>query len=142
MRNSRSQSRRKCNSGLAPTGFPAKAKLFDVDRPSGHFYLLRSGQVRLAKGREVIFDYLTRGDFLGEKHLLTPRRRGQIATALSPVRVLAFRKSELPALVQRDPRLALQMLRNLALRPDRYQATIRDFVTEPAERRLARLLVV
>jgi CRP-like cAMP-binding protein len=141
MRRSLSQSRRKHNRGPAPTGFPAKAKLFDPDHPSRHLYLLRSGRVRLANGREVIFDYLTPGDLFGEKHLLTPQPRGQIATALSPVRVLTFRKSELPALVRRDSRLAQQMLKNLALRLDRYEDTIRYFVTEQAERRLARLLV-
>ncbi|MBZ5667848.1 MAG: Crp/Fnr family transcriptional regulator [Acidobacteriia bacterium] len=141
MRSSLSQSRsRRRRSGPVSIGFPTKAKLFDLDHPAGYVYLLRSGRVRLASGREAIVDYLVPGDFFGEKCLLPPPLRGQIATALSPVQVLAFRRAELLDRLQNDRRFALQLLKSLALRVYRYELTIRDSVTERAEQRLARLL--
>jgi len=140
MLKSLSAPRKKHRSGLVTHDFPAKAKLFDVDRAPRHVYLLRSGRIQLARGREAIVDYLTSGSFFGEQCLLGPRHAGQIAKSLSKVRVLAFRKSELLDLLQTDRRFALRFLRNLALRLNRYERTIRDFVAERAERRLAQLL--
>jgi CRP-like cAMP-binding protein len=116
-------------------------KLFDLDRAPRRVYLLRSGQVQLARGREAIVDYLTPGSFFGEQCLLGPRHAGQIATSLSPVQVFGFRRSELLDLLQKDRGFALRLLKNLALRLSRYEQTIRDSVAERAERRLARLLV-
>jgi CRP/FNR family transcriptional regulator, cyclic AMP receptor protein len=140
MRSSLSQSRGRRRSGPVSIGFPAQAKLFDLDHPARQVYLLRSGRVRLACGREAIVDYLMSGDFFGEKCLLPPLLQGQIATALSPVEVSAFRRSELLDLFQKDRRFAQRLLKNLALRVHRYEQTIRDYVAERAEQRLARVL--
>ncbi len=140
MRNSLCQSRRRRRSGPVSISFPAQAKLFDLDHPPGFVYLLRAGRVRLARGREAIVDYLIPGDFFGETCLLPMVRRGLIATSLSPVQAIAFRRSELLDLLQRDRPFALRLVKNLALRLNRYEETIRDSVAEHAERRLARLL--
>ncbi|MBZ5594219.1 MAG: Crp/Fnr family transcriptional regulator [Acidobacteriia bacterium] len=111
-----------------------------MDRPSRCMYLLRSGRVQLANGRGAIVDFLTPGDFFGEKCLLGVRHQGQIATCRSPVKVHAFHKSELLDRMQHDRRFALHLLKSLALRLDRYEQALGDFVTERVERRLARLL--
>lgn len=140
MPRSLSPSRKKRTSGPVAHDFPAKRKLFDLDRAPRRVYLLLSGRVQLARGRESIVDYLTPGDFFGEPCLLGPRHRGQIATCLSPVQVLAFRRSELLDLLRKDRRFALRLLKNLAHRLNRYEQIIRDSVAEGAERRLARLL--
>jgi len=140
MPRSLSAARKHRTSGPVAHDFPARAKLFDLDRAPGRVYLLRSGRVQVARGREAIVDYLTPGSFFGEQCLLGPRHGGQIATSLSKVRVLAFRRSELLDLLQKDRPFALRLLKNLALRLNRYEQTIRDSVAEGAERRLARLL--
>jgi CRP/FNR family transcriptional regulator, cyclic AMP receptor protein len=141
MSRSLSASRRNRTSGPTAYEFPARAKLFDLDRAPRRVYLLRSGRMQLARGREAIVDYLTPGSFFGEQCLLGPRYGGQIARSLSKVQVLAFRRSELLDLLQKDRRFALRLLKNLALRLNRYEQTIRDSVAEGAERRLARLLL-
>jgi len=140
MRSSLSQSRRRRRSGPVSISFPVQAKLFDLDHPSRHMYLLRSGRVCLASGREAIVDYLMPGDFFGEECLLPARQRRQIATSLAPVQAFTFRRSELLDLLQSDRRFALRLLRNLALRLNRYEETLHDSVAEHGERRLARLL--
>jgi CRP/FNR family transcriptional regulator, cyclic AMP receptor protein len=120
--------------------FPAGITFFDINRPSRHLYLLRSGRIHLTTSRGAIVDYLAPGNFFGEKCLLGPRYQNQIATSRSPVEVHAFRKSELLDRVQRDRRFALRLLKNLALRLERYEQALADFVAEKTERRLARLL--
>jgi CRP/FNR family transcriptional regulator, cyclic AMP receptor protein len=140
MQKSLSPSRKNRTNGRVVHDFPAKAKLFDLDHAPRRVYLLRSGRVQLTCGREAIIDYLTPGNFFGEQCLLGPRYRGQIAKSLSPVQVFAFRRSELVDLLQKDRRFALRLLKNLALRLNRYEQTIRDSVAERAELRLARRL--
>jgi CRP/FNR family cyclic AMP-dependent transcriptional regulator len=126
--------------GEAIIHFPAGAKLFDLDRPSRRVYLLRTGCVQLASGHEAILDQLTPGNFFGEECLLAPRHGCQVARTLSPVTVSAFGAAQLLDRVQQDRRFARRLLKNLAIQLDRRRATICDFVTEPAERRLALLL--
>jgi CRP-like cAMP-binding protein len=120
--------------------FPARAKLCSPDNLSSHVYLLRGGQVRLSHGDEVIVEHLNPGDFFGEDSLLRPRHRYEVATSLTPVTVSAFRSSQLLDRVQQDRRFAMRLLRSLASRLGRRRQVIRDFVAEPAERRLAWLL--
>jgi CRP-like cAMP-binding protein len=103
-------------------------------------YLLLSGQVQLSTRRRAIVDYLGRDDFFGEKAFLGHQADSQFATSISPIEVQAFSKSELLERVQHDRDFATRLLRNLALRIDRHEQAIDDFVAEPAERRLARLL--
>jgi CRP/FNR family transcriptional regulator, cyclic AMP receptor protein len=121
--------------------FPKGTRLFDSNHPPRRVYLLRSGQIQLASGREAIVDYLAPNDFFGEKCLLSRQRGDQVAKSLTPVRVSAFGRKELADLMQHDGRFALRLVKNLAVRLDRHEERIRDFVTERAERRLARLLL-
>lgn len=131
----RSSGRRKRR--VACVAFPVGTKLFDREHPSRRIYLLRSGQVQLLSDHEVILDHLTRGDLFGEKHLLRSHRIKQVAKTLSPVKVVVFRKAEFLERLRRDRRFMQQVLKHLALRMERYEETIRDFATEPTERRLA-----
>ena len=141
MRAPLSRSRKDDTIGAASRDIPAKAKLFDLDRASRHVYLVRSGAVQLALGREAIVDYLGPGDFFGEQCLLGPQHQNQIAKTLSPVQVYVFSKTKLLDRVQHDRRFAMRLLKNLTVRLNRYEETIRDSVADSAERRLARLLV-
>src|SRR5579872_3562670 len=127
MPGSLSQSRR-TRGGPVSMAFPAHTRIFDLDNAPGAVYFLCSGQVQLARGREAIVDYLGPGDVFGEKCLLAPVPKGQIATTLTPVQVLALRKSSTRAILQRDPLLMMRFVRSLARRLDRCEGTIRDFV--------------
>lgn len=120
--------------------FPAQTRLFDLQHAPSRIYLLRSGQVQLSRGHKTIVDYLGPGEFFGEQCLLGPRYSDQIATCLSPVQVSAYRKSDVLDLLQKDRRFAARVLKSIALRMNRYEERIREFVRERAERRLALLL--
>lgn len=120
--------------------FPSGKTFFNIHRPPRRVYLLRSGRIHLTNSSGAIIDYLAPGNFFGEKCLLGSRYQNQIATTRSPVEVHAFRKSELLDRIQRDRRFALRLLKNFAIRLDRYEQALADFVVERTERRLARLL--
>jgi len=127
-------------SSVGSLRLPAGATLFDSNHPPRRMYLLCSGHVQLSTSRGEIVDHLAPGDFFGEKCFLAPLRRGQAARTVSPASVAAFRKPELLDRLTGDRRFATQVVKNLALRLDRYEEALGDFAREPAERRLARLL--
>jgi CRP-like cAMP-binding protein len=133
----KSSSRRRSGGSL---DFPQGHRLYEQERPSSRVYFLRSGQVQLTSGRGAIVDYLGKRDFFGEKAFLQREANGQVAKSVSAVEVSTFSKSQLLDRVQHDRRFATRLLKNLALRLDRYEQTIEDFVREPAEQRLARVL--
>jgi CRP-like cAMP-binding protein len=120
---------------------PPGAKLCNRDHHRlNRVYLLKRGRVRLARGDEAIVEHLTPGNFFGEDSLLRIPHRREVAKSLSPVDVVAFRSAQLLDRVQQDRRFALRLLRSLALRLGQRGDVIRDFVAEPAERRLVWLL--
>jgi CRP-like cAMP-binding protein len=96
--------------------------------------------VQLISSRGAIVDYLGNQDFFGEKAFLPRQARAQAAKNMSAVEVSVLSKSQLLDRMQQDRRFATWLLKYLALRLDRYEQAIEDFVAEPAERRLARLL--
>jgi CRP/FNR family cyclic AMP-dependent transcriptional regulator len=120
--------------------YPAGTTLFDQDDPARRVYALDSGRIRLASGRQAVLDYLTAGHFFGLKCLLR-NPTTQSADALTGVKLSAFNKLRLLDQLQRDRRFALRLLESLATRLDRYERIIHSFITEGAERRLARLLL-
>ena len=120
--------------------FPAGTRLFDPDHPARRIYLLKSGRVQLSCGPKAIVEQLSPASFFGEKCFLAPYRSDQIATTLSPIVATGYRRADLLRCLQRDRRFAVRLLKNLTLRLDRCEQALRDFVTERADRRLARLL--
>ena len=124
-----------------PVSVSAEEKLFDLEHSSRELFLLQSGHVRLAGRNGVIFDHLKTGSFLGEQLFLAPNGGRQVATALSHVEAIAFRKPDLLAEWRRDPNFAMRLVKDLAQRLDRYEELIVDMVTEKTEIRLARLLL-
>lgn len=139
-RASLSRRRGRSNKNGRALRLPAGTVLFDLNRPNRRMQRLDSGRVRLLSDSNAVLEHLEPGDFFGEASLCKPRWGGQIALALSPVEITVFPKSELLKRLQQDRRFASALLRDLARRLQRYQKTVNDFVTEPAERRLAFLL--
>ncbi len=116
--------------------------MFGAHRAPGGLYLLRSGHVRLIGADEIILDHLNPGSVFGEKAFLgRPALKRQTAIAASPVKITLFKKTGLQRQMQRDPHFATRTLKALGRRLDRYEQIIREFVREPADRRLAYMLL-
>ena len=141
MRDSLARNHTKSKSQGRMVSISAGENLFDLEHFPRQMFLLNAGHVRLAGRNGVIFDHLKRGSFFGEEFLLAPNAGRQVATALSHVEAIAFRKSDLLAEWRRDPNFALRLVKDLAQRLERYEDLIADMVTEKTEIRLARLLL-
>jgi len=129
-------------SAVEELAVPQGTELFGTGQAPRGLYLLRSGHVRLLGVDEVILDHLNPGSMFGEKALLGhPALKRQTAVAVSAVKVTVFKKAALARQIKDDPYFATRTLRDLGRRLDRYEQVIRDFVREPADRRLAYMLL-
>jgi CRP-like cAMP-binding protein len=129
-------------SAVEELAVPQGTELFGVSHAPKGLYWLRSGHVRLFGTDDVVLDNLNPGSVFGEKSFLGhPVLKRQTAVAISAAKITLFKKARLAPQMQNDPHFATRMLKALSLRLDGYERVIRDFVREPAERRLAYLLL-
>ena len=82
--------------------------------------VLVSGFVKLSRvsedGREVILAIRGPGDLIGEQSAIDGRPRSATATALDEMTALALSRDDFIALLEREPRIALVVLRMLSAR--------------------------
>jgi CRP-like cAMP-binding protein len=103
-------------------------------------YVIRTGRVRLSSDHNVVYQYLGPGEVFGER-LFSRGETDQMAVALTPLSVDAYRGTELIHRLEEDGRFARKLLSGLAARIDDYERRIADFVTVQAQTRLARLFL-
>jgi CRP-like cAMP-binding protein len=89
------------------------------------FYIVVSGEVRIAAGGDELAR-LHPGDFFGELTVIDQQPRNATAHAVGLTTCLALASWDLIALLERDPGLALNMLRTLAARLRQADAQLRD----------------
>ncbi len=121
--------------------FPAGTVLFDSSSPCRRLYLLRSGWIRLSADDDAILDLLAPGTFFGQQSLLHGPRCGQTAKSVSRVVVEVFAPSAVRRGLLSDRHFTARLARSLAGRLERYEERLKGFVEEPAQARLARLLL-
>lgn len=82
--------------------------------------ILLAGDARVcmmaANGREIVLDYVGPGAVLGEIALLDGEPRTASVNALGPGKVLRVRRSAFENFIERNPRLAIPMMRMMARR--------------------------
>lgn len=78
-------------------------------------YAVVAGRIRIsagtADGREISLNIMEPGDTFGEIALLDGGRRTASATATEPSELLAIRRDHFFALLEREPRVALELLK-------------------------------
>lgn len=97
--------------------------IFHRDDPSGHFFVIVAGTVKLAAedevGHEIALAILRGGDVFGELELFDDLPRSLTVTAITETQVLALNRPDFFAVLERHPRAMRVMLTLLA-------RTIRD----------------
>ncbi len=112
--------------------FPANSIIFREDDSGDSLYILVEGRVEIVKSLgangEYLMDERGPGEIFGELSLFDPeRQRTASARSLSDSRMLVMTHADFNALLQRNPNLAMAMLRELSLRMrDSDRAMIRD----------------
>lgn len=103
-------------------------------------FLVTTGAVRLssvtASGQEVVVGLLCGGDLFGESALLGHPSQVR-AQAVGPTLVLALPISSLPAILERNPETAEQLLRLIAARLHRTSAALEDALAADVPTRVA-----
>jgi CRP-like cAMP-binding protein len=95
------------------TDFAAGQPIVLQGQVGNGLYIVAAGEVRVVKdGKEVA--RLGPGDFFGELAVIDQRPRSASATAVSPTTCLVLASWDLLAQLERDSRLALNLLRELA----------------------------
>jgi CRP/FNR family cyclic AMP-dependent transcriptional regulator len=94
--------------------------LFHEQGTADRVLVLLTGFVKLSRlsedGREVILAIRGAGDLLGEQSAIDGRPRSATATALDPVTAMALSSDDFVRLLERNPRVALVVLRMLSHR--------------------------
>jgi CRP-like cAMP-binding protein/Fe-S-cluster-containing hydrogenase component 2/thioredoxin reductase len=107
------------------TRLPRGEVLFREGDPGDAFYLIRSGQVKIAKvsaGQELVVSYLVGGNFFGETALLPDTPRTATVSAIFPSELIRLARAEFEAFLGAHPELRA------------------GFVAKLEERRIASLL--
>lgn len=92
--------------------------IFREEEPGVGMYVILDGSVEIyrkgARGREWHFAELEEGDFFGELALLEEMPRTASAMARTPSRILGFFRPDLLSIVERKPRIGVQIMMNMA----------------------------
>lgn len=92
--------------------------IFREEEPGVGVYVILDGTVEIyrkgEKGREWHFAELAEGDFFGELALLEEMPRTASAMARTPCRILGFFRPDLLSIVERKPRIGVQIMMNMA----------------------------
>jgi CRP/FNR family cyclic AMP-dependent transcriptional regulator len=124
--------------------FAKNAIIVSEGDETGSLYVLLSGRVKVslsdAQGREVQLNRLGPGEYFGEVTLDGGPRSASV-TALEDTRCAVLRRSELVALIEREPELALHILRKLAHRVRALSENVRSLAFMDVYGRVARLLL-
>jgi CRP/FNR family transcriptional regulator, cyclic AMP receptor protein len=89
--------------------------IFSQGDPGDALHAIVTGRVRIsagtADGKEIFLNIMEAGETFGEIALLDGGARTATATAISPSELVSIKREPLFALLEREPRLALELLR-------------------------------
>lgn len=119
--------------------------IFHRDDPSGHFFVIVAGTVKLAAeddtGREVTMAILRGGDVFGALELFDDLPRSVTVTAITETQVLALARNDFFAVLERHPRAMRAMLNWLARTIRDTSRRIEDLVFLDLPSRVAKALL-
>jgi CRP-like cAMP-binding protein len=121
------------------------ARIFAEGSPGDSLIGLIAGEVRIsaatADGAEMFLNVMQPGDSFGEIAVLDGEPRTAGAEALTDVELFVIRRADLLELVQREPRLATQLIALLCRRLRWTSELIEEAAFLPLEARLARRIL-
>jgi CRP/FNR family cyclic AMP-dependent transcriptional regulator len=100
--------------------FRENEAIFHRDDPGAAFYIILNGRVKIhnegADGTEYIIRVFKSRDFFGEISCLDGSERSADATTMEPTELLMLTRGDLEEVIERHPRIAVNMLSSLATR--------------------------
>jgi CRP-like cAMP-binding protein len=93
--------------------------LFQEGDAGDKMYIIQEGNIRISKqigGKEHILAVLGKGDFFGEMAIVNQVRRSATATAIGTVKLLAFNREGFLGMIEKNARIALNVIDKLCRR--------------------------
>jgi len=103
--------------------------IFDEDDEGDHMFIIQEGQVMISRtigGKDTPMAILEKGEFFGEMAIVNRIRRTARARAHASTQLLAFDRSGLEQLVEKNPKIALSIIDRLCRRLGSANAQIRQ----------------
>ncbi len=98
----------------------------------GHYlFIIQEGNIEISKdmdGHRHVLSRLTRGEFFGEMAIVTRVKRTATATALDEVQLLAFDRTDFQGMIEKNSRIALNVIDKLCRRLQHANTQIRHLV--------------
>jgi CRP/FNR family transcriptional regulator/CRP/FNR family cyclic AMP-dependent transcriptional regulator len=120
--------------------------IFHRDDPGVALYVIISGRVKIHNqtpdGGDLMIAVLAPGDFFGELAVIDGDERSADATTLEPTELLMLTREEMHDIIQRHPKLGLNLLVSLAGRLRRTTDSLRAFSTLDVNGRVAKQLLM
>ena len=115
--------------------------IIEEESVGNHCYFLTQGRVKITQSssneREVILALLGPGDFFGEMSLLTGEVRSANVVALEKTKALVLNTEDFLKTLEKYPKVAINLLRELAIRIQKSDKQIVSLSLSDAERRIA-----
>ena len=98
---------------------PAGTVVFKEGEEGDQMFIIQDGRVKVSRaigGKEQMLAVLGKGDFFGEMALVTRERRTATVAALEAVRLLAFNQEGFLNMINKNPKIALNIMDKLCRR--------------------------
>jgi CRP-like cAMP-binding protein len=119
--------------------------LFHVDDPGNALFILKNGLVKITiedqSGREIILRMLYPTDFFGEMSLIDDMPRSATVTTLEPSDAMVIYRDSFLNLIQKNPKILLNMTIVLSRRLRRVNELIRSLAFHDVYGKVARVLL-
>jgi CRP-like cAMP-binding protein len=111
--------------------------IFDEDEEGDHMFIIQEGQVQISRtinGQDSPMALLEKGEFFGEMAIVNHIRRTARARAHARTQLLAFDRSGLEQLVEKNPKIALSIIDRLCRRLVSANAQIRQMAQKTLQK--------
>lgn len=123
----------------------SRQTIFSQGDEGDSLYVILSGAIKISTtsnaGKETVLAFMGAGDVLGEIAVLDGDVRTATATVLDEARVLVLRQAAFLGFLERQPKMALHIIRVLCNRLRKTDAFVEEMTTLQAGPRLARALL-
>ena len=105
--------------------------LFKENEIGDKMYIIQEGNIRISKnigGKEHILAVLAKGDFFGEMAIVNRVTRSATATAATRVKLLAFNREGFIGMIEKNARIALNVIDKLCRRLQQTNLQIQHLV--------------
>jgi len=110
------------NNIISEVDYIAGKTVFDEGSDGHTLFVIKSGEVKVTKkdpeGKEQVLTLLKEGDIFGEMSFLDGRPHSATITAVHSTRILQIEKSEFDAFVDKNPKAAYKIMKNIAFQVD------------------------